>query len=95
MAVLTVLSVSVVMAVSVMKATPPLKLNPPFSVILNGNHFGPPSRTQSALTQNRLQQGRSNLVDPARWPKIGLLNRDFGSIFCQFFLGKRAKHRVH
>ena len=24
--------------------------------------------------------GRSNLVDPAEWPKIGLLNRDFGSI---------------
>ena len=30
--------------------------------------------------QNRLQWGRSNLGDPAEWPKVGLLNRDFGSI---------------
>ena len=34
--------------------------------------------------QNRLQQGRSNLVDPAGWPKIGLLNWAFGSILSVF-----------
>ena len=34
--------------------------------------------------QNRLQWGRSNLVDPAEWPKIGLLNRDLGSILSVF-----------
>ena len=39
--------------------------------------------------QNHLQWGRSNLVDPAEWPKIGLLNRDFGSIL-SVFLGKTA-----
>ena len=36
------------------------------------------------LGQNRLQQGRSNLVDPVGCPKIGLLNRDFGSILSAF-----------
>ena len=30
--------------------------------------------------QNHLQWGRSNLGDTAEWPKIGLLNRDLGSI---------------
>ena len=34
--------------------------------------------------QNRLQWGRSNLGDPAEWPKSGLLNRDFGSILSVF-----------
>ena len=34
--------------------------------------------------QNRLQWGRSNLVNPTEWPKIGLLNRDFGSILSVF-----------
>ena len=34
--------------------------------------------------QNRLQWGRSDLGDPAEWPKIGLLNRDFGSILSVF-----------
>ena len=28
--------------------------------------------------------GRSNLADPAEWPKIRLLNRDFGNIFSIF-----------
>ena len=44
----------------------------------------------TALCQNRLQWGRSNLVDPAEGPKIGLLNRDFGSIF-SVFLRKKSK----
>ena len=35
-------------------------------------------------TQNRLHWGRSNLVDPAEWRKIGLLNRDFGSNLSAF-----------
>ena len=29
------------------------------------------------ITWNCLQWGRSSLVDPAEWPKIGLLNRGF------------------
>ena len=37
-----------------------------------------------SVLQNRLQWGRSNLVDPAEWPKIGLLNRDSGSILSVF-----------
>ena len=36
------------------------------------------------FVQSRLQQGRSNLVDPAEWPKIGLLNRDFGCFLSVF-----------
>ena len=32
-------------------------------------------------SQNCLQWGRSNLVDPAEWPKIRLLNRDLGKKF--------------
>ena len=43
---------------------------------------------------NCLQWGRSNLVDPAGWPKIGLLNWVWG-VFCEFFLVKTPKHRVH
>ena len=35
-------------------------------------------------SSTRLESGRSNLVDPAEWPKIGLLNRDFGSILSVF-----------
>ena len=31
-----------------------------------------------------LQWGRSNLVDPAEWQKIGLQNQDFGSILSVF-----------
>ena len=34
--------------------------------------------------QNRLQWGRSNLVDPAEWPKIGSLNRRVGGILSIF-----------
>ena len=33
---------------------------------------------------NCLQWGRSNLADPAEWPKICLLNRDFGHILSNF-----------
>ena len=40
--------------------------------------------------QNCLQWGRSNLVDPAEWPKICLLNRDFGNIL-SIFPGKNSK----
>ena len=40
--------------------------------------------TWPSFFQNRLQIGRSNLVDPAEWPKSGLLNRDFGSISSVF-----------
>ena len=39
-----------------------------------------------------MQWGRSNLVDPAESPKIGLLNRDFGRIlggFVDFSLEKQ------
>ena len=34
--------------------------------------------------QNCLQWGRSNLVDPAEWPKIRLINRAFGKILSNF-----------
>ena len=34
--------------------------------------------------RNCLQWGRSNLVDPAEWPNIGLINRDFGNILWVF-----------
>ena len=36
------------------------------------------------IIQKCLQWGRSNLVDPAEWPKIGLLNRSVGSILLLF-----------
>ena len=39
-------------------------------------------------------EGRSNLVDPAEWPKIGLLNGAFGSIL-SVFPRKNSKLRVH
>ena len=55
---------------------------------------GPVAPVFSALNQNCLQWGRSNLVDPAGSPKIRLLNRDLGT-FCRFFPGKTAKHKVH
>ena len=42
--------------------------------------------------RNSLQQGRSNLVDPAEWPKISLLNRGFGSIL-SIFLKKNSKRQ--
>ena len=39
--------------------------------------------------RNCLQWGRSNLVDPADWPKIGLLNWGFGSSsFCHLDFAK-------
>ena len=41
--------------------------------------------------QNRLQEGRSNLVDPAESPKIGLLNRDLGSISSVFLQGNNSR----
>ena len=53
-----------------------------------------PQHPKVVVSQNCLQWGRSNLVDRAGWPKIRLLNRDLG-IFCRFFPGKTAKHRVH
>ena len=40
--------------------------------------------------QNRLQWGRSNLVDPAGSPKIRLLNRDLGN-FLSIFPRKNSK----
>ena len=43
------------------------------------------------INWNCLQWGRSNLVDPAGWPKIGLLNWLWGA-FCTFFLGKTAQN---
>ena len=49
-----------------------------FSRKLSGPHSKP------FFCQNCLQWGRSNLVDPAEWPKICLLNRDFGSILSVF-----------
>ena len=49
---------------------------------------------KSSNSQNRLQWGRSNLVDPAGPPKICLLNRDFANDL-SIFPGKTAKHRVH
>ena len=39
--------------------------------------------------------GPSDLVDPAAWPIIGLLNPGFGSILLNFPRRKSAKHRVH
>ena len=47
-----------------------------------GLALNPPMHVQS-----RLQGGRSNLGDPAEWPKTGLLNWDFGSNteFTKFF----------
>ena len=41
--------------------------------------FGTP-----VICQNCLQWGRSNLVDPAEWPKIGLLNRGSVGILAVF-----------
>ena len=40
------------------------------------------------------QWGQSNSVDPMEWPKIGLLNQEFGSILL-ILPRKQAKHRVH
>ena len=42
---------------------------------------------------NCLHWGRSNLVDPAEWPKIGSLNQvlDLLADFCQFFSRKNSK----
>ena len=42
------------------------------------------NRENSLKIQNCLQWGRSNLVDPAEWPKIHLLNRDIGEHFVDF-----------
>ena len=36
-----------------------------------------------------LQWGRPNLVEPAEWPKIRLLNQGFGSILYLFSSGKQ------
>ena len=38
------------------------------------------------MPQDCLQWGQPNLVDPAQWPEIGLLNRDLGA-FVEFYLG--------
>ena len=43
--------------------------------------------------RNCLQWGRSNVVDPAEWPKIGLLNRGFGSIL-SLFPGKKKNSKT-
>ena len=40
--------------------------------------------SKQCQVQSRLHWGRSNLVEPAEWPKIGLRNRDFGSILSIF-----------
>ena len=53
------------------------------------NHLPDSKETKKRLcdlnvNQNRLQWGRSNLVDPAGSPKIRSLNRDFGNIFSIF-----------
>ena len=58
----------------------------PFWGALTLRHFA----TFCNIFQNRLQWGQSNLVDPAEWPKIGLLNRDFGSML-SVFLWKNSK----
>ena len=47
------------------------------------------SQNYPAYPRNCLQWGRSNLVDPAEWPEIVLLNRDFGSILSIFLRRKK------
>ena len=42
------------------------------------------SARKTTICQNCLQWGRSNLVDPAEWPKIRLQNRDFGNTLSIF-----------
>ena len=50
-----------------------------------GNPNPHPVNVSGALSsQNCLQWGRSNLVDPAESPKICLLNRDLGNILSIF-----------
>ena len=43
-------------------------------------------KTYFQFCQNCLQRGRSNLVEPAEWPKIRSLNRDLGKTIVDFSL---------
>ena len=44
--------------------------------------------------RNCVPWGWSSVADPVEWPKIGSLNRGFGSVLL-IVLGNTAKHRVH